>query len=163
MTRIIGFLDLLSLWTHKVGTIVLLPIMALIVGIDVILRYVFNAPLLWAHEVNGLLLLTFLLFSLIYCWDRGRHVRMEIFYTKFRGRIKAFADIVTGLTGLFIFAILSVQSFKDIPYMIMTNESGEELGLPLWPLKLLMALVGTLFIIKLVAYIVSILKEKEAA
>lgn len=161
MNKIITFLDSFSLWIHKIGTTVLLPLMALIISLDVIMRYIFNAPLLWSHEVNGILLISLFLCSLIYCWDRGRHVRMEIFYTKFRGRLKAFADIVTGLTGIFVFCLLSIPSFRDIPYMIKTNETGEELGIILWPFKLLLALISTLFVLRLVLYIFSIIQKKE--
>jgi len=45
--------------------------------------------------------------------------------------------------------------------MIKTHETGEELGIPVWPFRLVMALIALIFVIKLVIYIFKGRKEIE--
>jgi len=155
VNRIIKLLDLVSLSLHRFGTIVLIPAIAGIITLDVILRYLFNSPLLWSQETNGLLLVILLFLSLIYCWDRRRHVRMEIFYSRFGKRMRSVSDIITGLVGIGFFAALGAQCLLDIPYMIQTNESAAQLGIRLWPFKVIIAAVSLLFLLKLLVFIFS--------
>ena len=77
-------------------------------------------------------------------------MRMEVFYSKFPNRLKSLSNVITGITGIFIFSLLAIQSIKDVPYMIKTHEAGEELLLPLWPFKVLLALISVLFIFTLI-------------
>ena len=73
-------LSKLSKYIHIAGATIFLPAMTILVGLDVILRYVFNAPLSWGKEVGVLSLLLVVLLSMPYCWDKKRHVRMEVVY-----------------------------------------------------------------------------------
>jgi hypothetical protein len=45
--------------------------------------------------------------------------------------------------------------------MIRTNETGEELPIPLWPFRVVMALISFVFVLKLVIYVVHGRKEDE--
>jgi TRAP-type C4-dicarboxylate transport system permease small subunit len=155
LNKIVKLLDSVSLGLHRFGTLILIPVMAGIITLDVILRYLFNSPLLWSQETNGLLLVIVLFLSLVYCWDRRRHVRMEIFYSRFGKRMKGAADIITGLVGIGFFVALGFQCLRDIPYMIQTNESAEQLGIQLWPFKVIIAAVSLLFLLKLLVFIFS--------
>ena len=140
---------------HDVGTIIFLPIMTILIALNVILRYVFNAPLSWGEEMNGLLLFLTLFLSITYAWDQNRHIRMEIVYVKLKGKLRRFADFVTGITGIIFFGLMGVQCIRDVPYMIKTRETGEELGIPLWPFRIIMALISIVFVLKLLIYIFS--------
>ncbi len=146
---------------HDLGTIVFLPLMTLLITINVILRYVFNHPLAWGEEMDGLLLFLVLFLSMTFTWDQKRHIRMEIVYVKLKGGWRSLADLAAGVTGIIFFGLLAVQCFRDIPYMIKTHETGEELGFPLWPFRVIMALISIIFVIKLVLYIIYGRKEME--
>lgn len=161
LKRLTDILHRFSEVCHDVGTIVLLPIMILIITINVFMRYLFNAPISWGEEANGLLLFLVLFLSMTYAWDQKRHIRMEIVYALLKGRWRTFADLATGITGIIFFGLLGIQSVRDIPYMIKTHETGEELGFPLWPFRLVMALICLVFVIKLVLYIFVDRKEME--
>jgi len=143
-------LELIALYFHKIGTRVFLPLLAGVVCIDVILRYVFNAPLPWGSELSGLLLLLVVSLSLTYTWIEGRHVKLEIFYSRFPPKIKRIALIFTCLTGVLFFGALGIQAVREIPYMIATNESGQDLDIQLWPFNLVIATVAIQFVVSLI-------------
>lgn len=155
MDRINTVLSALSQGMHQIGTLIFIPLMAGIITLDVILRYLFKSPLLWSHEANGLLLVTFFFLSIVYCWDKDRHVRMEIFYNRFGARMKRVSDIVAGIIGVAFFGALAAQCMLDIPYMIRTNESGDQLGIRLWPFKAIIAAISLIFLLKLLVFIFS--------
>jgi TRAP-type transport system small permease protein len=146
---------------HALGTIVFLPLMALLVTMNVIMRYVFNHPLGWGEEMEGLLLFLVLFLSMTFAWDQKKHIRMELVYVKLKGGKRSLADLATGITGIIFFGLLSVQCIRDIFYMIKTHESGEELGIPLWPFRLIMALISLVFVVKLISYTLRGRKELE--
>lgn len=151
--RVILFFDSTSLWFHKVGTIFFVPAMAFLVTLDVILRYLFNAPTIWGKEVTELMLFLALMLSLIYCWDEQRHIRMEILYTRFKGGWRLVADSLCALTGMIVFGFMAVQSVRDIPFMIRTHEIGQESHVPLWPFRVFLALISLMFFFKLLIYL----------
>jgi len=152
-TTLISFLKSFSRWCNDAGTLVVLPLMVLVITLDVVLRYFFSAPLEWGEEVNGLLLFLLLMLSMTYAWDMNKHIRMEIFYLKLTGWRRAFADVVTGFTGIVFFGCLGFQSWRDIDYMRKTNESSEVLHIPLWPFRALLVLISLIFVVKLLHYV----------
>lgn len=143
-----------SKWCHDFGTLLVLPAMALIITVNVVMRYFFNAPISWGEEINGLLLFLALFLSMTYTWDQKKHIRMELVYVHLKGKWRALSDTVTALAGTVFFGLLGVQCIYDIGYMIKTNETGEELHFPLWPFRALAALISFVFVFKLIFYMV---------
>ncbi len=138
---------------HAFGTLVILPLIVIIITLDVILRYFFNVPLEWGEEINGMLLFLILMLSMIYTWDKNRHIRMELVYVLLGRRWRAVADIAAGVSGIIFFGLLGVQSVRDIDYMVRTKESSDVLQVPLWPFRALLALISFIFVLKLIHYI----------
>lgn len=117
----------------KLGTYVIMPALVVLVTTDVALRYVFNAPLQWARDVNGILLIVSLLCAMPHAWDRGYHIRMEVFYTRFTTRHRKMADVLSSVSGLVFFGFMAVQAARFVPFMIQTGETGEDWDFVLWP------------------------------
>jgi TRAP-type C4-dicarboxylate transport system permease small subunit len=161
LARLAVFFNRFSAKAHDAGTIVFLPLMIFLITLNVVLRYAFNAPLAWGDEANGLLLFLILFLSLTFTWDQKKHIRMEIVYALLKGRMRSLADLATGITGILFFGLMGIQCLRDIPYMIRTNETGEELAIPLWPFRVIMALISFIFVLKLVYYVVHGRKEDE--
>tara|TARA_Y100000758_G_scaffold287117_1_gene238293 strand:- start:49 stop:627 length:579 start_codon:yes stop_codon:yes gene_type:complete len=123
----------ISIALFRVAVDFALPALMAVVTLDVILRYVFNSPLPWGRDVNGVLLLVATFSALPHAWDKGYHIRMEVFYSRLHGRGRDLADVVTGAAGILFFALMGVQALRFTPYMANTGETGEDLLLPIWP------------------------------
>ena len=133
-------LEVVDVWSNRISLALFrvavdaaLPSLMAIVTLDVVLRYVFNSPLPWGRDVNGLLLLITIFSALPHGWDRGYHIRMEVFYSRLHGRMRDFADVATGVAGILFFAMMGVQALRFTPYMAATGETGEDLLLLVWP------------------------------
>jgi TRAP-type mannitol/chloroaromatic compound transport system permease small subunit len=154
ISRTLHILEKVSFLFHKIGTIFFLNCIVALVTVDVLLRYIFNSPIWGSKEINGLLLIMLFFLSLTYCWEQGKHVRVEVFYSRLKGPWQTGADLITGLAGMVFSGLLAFHYVVDLPYVIRTGESGEELGLPFWPFKIIIALCCALFFLKMLGHFI---------
>lgn len=134
-----------SRWLYNFGVYGSLPALFLLVTLEVILRYVFNAPLQWSRDANGLLLLMTLFSALPHAWDRGFHIRMEVIYTRLSPEWQSLANVLSALASLVFFFLLTIQAFLFSRYMLLTTETGEDLNVQLWPFMMFIGLCGIVF------------------
>ncbi len=73
----------------------LIVVLALMVSYDVVKRYFFSAPTVWAQEMSAMLFGTFIMLGGAYTAKENKHVNMDIFYSRFSPRGRAILDIVT--------------------------------------------------------------------
>ena len=128
-----------------------LPALVVLVTADVVLRYAFNAPLEWARDVNGLLLLMTIFSALPHAWDRGYHIRMEVFYSRLSGRARRRADVLASVAGIVVFGLMAVQAARFVPFMIGTGETGEDLRLQIWPFMGFVSVCAFVLVVRLFA------------
>ena len=142
--------DRVSKALYRVAVYAALPALMVLVSLDVILRYVFNAPLPWGRDVNGLLLLITIFSALPRGWDQGYHIRMEVFYNRLGRRARIWADVATGAFGILFFALMGIQALRFTPYMASTGETGEDLLLPVWPFMAYMGFCSLVLVARLI-------------
>jgi len=152
-----------SEWLYALGVYGALPALLSMVTIDVLLRYFFNAPLQWSRDANGLLLLVVLFSALPAAWDRGHHIRMEIFYLRFPENLRIVADLLSALAGIAFFGLLTVQAVAFARYMAVTGETGEDLAAPLWPFMAFIALCGAVLVARLLANPTAVRRQNEGS
>jgi len=150
LNRINSFVQKLGFVSHRSVMISVFPAMVFLITLDVILRYIFNAPIPWSQDLSGLLLLIGFFGSLQHSWNEGRQMRMSVIYDRFRGIWRKAADIITLLAGMLFFGMLGYQCLRDIPGMIRTSEAGMSLKIPLWPFKAFIGLLSVLVFFQLV-------------
>lgn len=155
MTGAFDSLDRWSAWVsrhlYRIGVYGALPALVVLVTADVVLRYFFNAPLSWVRDANGLLLLVAVFTALPHAWDRGYHIRMEVWHTRFSGATRGVADVIAALSGVIWFGLIAIQAFRFVPYMTTTSETGEDLMMPLWPFMALVGVCSVVFVARLIA------------
>ena len=140
-----------SRWLYNLGVYGALPALLTLVTLEVVLRYLFNAPLQWSRDTNGLLLLITLFSALPRAWDQGYHIRMEIIYDRMPPRWRSVADVLSALTGFVFFSLLATQAVVFSRYMFMTDETGEDLSAPFWPFMVYVAICALVFAARLLA------------
>ncbi len=156
-----------SLLIHRISDLcfkfsisILMPIFAAFVTIDVIImRYLLNRPFTWGMEFTGLMLLGLFFLTATRCEEDDKHIRVELFYEKFQGKTKRFINLLSKVLGLLLFGPLSYQSFRLVPDMYQTGQAGIEFLLPLWPLRLVVALLSLLCFLRLLFDLVNMSKQ----
>lgn len=135
----------------KLGVYVMMPALVALVTLDVALRYLFNAPLQWGRDVNGLLLLLTVFCALPHAWDRAYHIRMEVFYLRLSGARRRTVDVLASVAGIIVFGLMAVQGARFVPFMIATGETGEDLEAPLWPFMAILSACAAVMVTRVFA------------
>lgn len=87
--------------------IVGLTLIVLFTAYEVFMREVFTMPTLWTNEITSYLLVWLGMLGVVYAYDKGTHVSVDLVYRHLGGRTKSVCNIITAaLTLMFGFAIL---------------------------------------------------------
>jgi TRAP-type C4-dicarboxylate transport system permease small subunit len=141
----------LSHQLFRLGIYIMLPALVVLVTLDVVLRYVFDAPLQWARDVSGLFLLMSICSVLPHAWDRAYHIRMEVAYDRFPEKRRWQVDVLSAVSGIVFFGMIAVQAARYVPFMIRTGETGEDLLWPLWPYMAFMSVSAAVTVARIFA------------
>lgn len=105
MKNCLTFIDNLSQWSGKLFSATLL-LTVLVIGHEVIRRYVFRDPTLWGFEVMVYLCGILYMMGGAYTLYLRKHVIKEVIYCRFSPRGRAIADVITFPFTLLFFAVL---------------------------------------------------------
>jgi TRAP-type mannitol/chloroaromatic compound transport system permease small subunit len=148
------FTQLLTSFTDKLGSKIALGIIAIggVVSYEVISRFVFNSPTMWAQEVTALMFGVYAILAGAYCLAHERHVRMDIIWGRLSPRGKAIADVVT--SG-FSFVFIGLLLWYSVPYawrsVLLLEGSESPFHAPYYPSKIILVLAAFWLLLQLIA------------
>lgn len=96
--------------------------LALVMGGNVLLRYIFHTGTVWSQELEWHLMAPICLFGMSYALRHGEHVRVDVLYDSFSQKTKDFVEIVTSLLAMTISAIII---YLSISYVLQSWSIGE--------------------------------------
>ena len=138
-----------------IGMFLAIPLMLLTVG-DVMGRSFFNKPIPGTFELSEYMLAVIVLLGAAYTQQVKGHVGVDFLTSRFSPRTQAVLQAVTTFAGLLIIAILVWQGYLE---GIHEKAVSDQLRVPQWPFKLLVAVGGLLLWLELLLdFISSVLK-----
>lgn len=146
LLRIARALDPIAIWSGRCVAWLIIP-MVLALTYEVVARYVFNAPTLWAYDMTFMMYGTFFMLGAAFTLQRKGHIRTDSLYAGWSTRRQAWTDVVCYLLmfstfvavflftgwGYFVKAWVTQERFVSSPWMPLT-----------WPFKAVMPLTGLL-------------------
>lgn len=106
LIRVVAFIDSISIWSGKIVALLIFPMVGSLV-FEVICRYFFNRPTIWASDLSTILYGAFFMLGAAYALQRQQHIRTDFLYEKWstrtKGMVDAFLYIVFYFPGLGIF------------------------------------------------------------
>ncbi|NVP57486.1 TRAP transporter small permease subunit [Mycoplana rhizolycopersici] len=97
---------------------------AFILLTEVFLRYLFNAPTIWAHETTVFLCGISFIFGGLYCTCRNTHIRVVLLYDHFPPRVRRIADILISLVSALASGFFAYAAYHMVERAVVTP-SGE--------------------------------------
>lgn len=147
----LGWVDLINEWVGRVVSFLIIP-MTLVAVIEVILRYVFNRPTIWAWDVNMMLLGAFTVLTGGYVLLKEGHVSMDVFVSRLSPRVRAVIALITSLLFFFSIGLLVWQGGLEARESLLIGEKVNSVwGPPLYPLKILWPIGAFLLLLQGVA------------
>ncbi len=127
------------------GMFLAIPLMLLTVG-DVMGRSFFNKPIPGTFELSEYMLAVIVLLGAGYTQQVKGHVGVDFLTSRFSPRAQAVLQAVTTLAGLLVIAIMVWQGYLE---GIHEKAVSDQLRVPQWPFKLLVAAGGLLLWLEL--------------
>ncbi len=150
LLRIARGIDQISLWFGKKVSWLILP---LIFGLtyEVISRYLFKAPTIWAYDLAYMLYGSLFMLGAAFTLHKKGHIRTDIFYDRWppqkQGRVDAILYLFFFFPGIILFLVAGLD--EAIHSWILWERS--EVGAwrpPIFPFKTVIPLTALLLLIQ---------------
>jgi TRAP-type mannitol/chloroaromatic compound transport system permease small subunit len=151
--KFIRTIDLLSKSVgHAFGWCIV--ILTLGVSYEVFVRYVLRDPTSWAFDLSYILYGALFIMSGAYTLSRNGHVRGDIFYrswpTRVQGGLELFLYVVFFFPGV-LALVIAGWLYAHEAFVIREVSVNSPVGVPIWPLKMLIPAAGVLLTLQGVA------------
>lgn len=142
-------IDATSDWSGKIVTFLIYAAIGALLY-EVVARYAFDAPTIWAHGVTQRIIATYTILLGAYTLRHGGHVKVDILYNRLSIRRRAILDLVT---AIFFFLFCGVLLWKGIGFAwtsVMIRERGTDVPFlaPLYPTKVMLPLGAFLILLQ---------------
>jgi TRAP-type mannitol/chloroaromatic compound transport system permease small subunit len=115
-------------------------------------RTAFNVPLSWGVEMSQFLLAAYYLLGGGYSLQLGAHVRMDLLYSRWPERTRAFADSITAFCLVFYLVVLLIGGVSSTSYAIEYGQKNySSWAPPLAPIKIIMCIGILLMLLQAIA------------
>jgi TRAP-type mannitol/chloroaromatic compound transport system permease small subunit len=151
VNRVLHFIDLLSEWIGKASAFLVLAL-SFVIGYEVVARYLFNRPTIWAHELSAMIFGAYIILGGAYLLSAGRHVNMDLIYGFLSPKKKALIDIIT-FWFFALFCVALVWKGGDTAwYSLKIREQARTMwSPPLYPIKLVLPIGAFLLLLQGIA------------
>lgn len=150
---VLALIRAIDAFTDRTGTVIswLSVPLVLAVTYEVIARYLFRAPTIWAFDVSYMLYGTLFMLGAAYALHKGAHIRTDFFWDTFSTRKKGVIDSISYVVFFFpSLAMLLFISLEEGLYAWRINETSDQTPWRplLWPFKLVVPLACLLLLIQ---------------
>jgi TRAP-type mannitol/chloroaromatic compound transport system permease small subunit len=156
MPLLLKVIDGISTWSGKISAW-LIVILTFVVSIEVVKRYILNAPTAWIFDLNSMLYGTLFMLCGAYALANNAHVRGDFLYSSMPPRRQAAFDLV--LYFLFFVPGILALIYAGVDYAgdswrIHEHSTVTADGPPMAPFKSVIPIAGALVMLQGVAEIV---------
>lgn len=134
----------------------LLLFVAVLIAFDVVMRFVFNRPVIGIAEIvaNGIVIIAFL--QLSYAVRIGSMLRSELLVNRLGVRGKAVLEGIVSALGALLFGLIAWASVSPMMKAISTLEfeGHASFQVPVWPVKVIIVSCATLAVLNYLILVV---------
>ena len=142
-------LQLIDVCSEKIGAILCFTLIALmgVQVLEVICRYVFNKPTIWALEINSQIFAGVGMMAGAYALLHETHVRIDILYRGWSSQRKALVDMLSYSIVFLLLCLLLWKGSEMAWWSFKIKETGYSYFAPLlWPVKTALPLAALLML-----------------
>jgi TRAP-type mannitol/chloroaromatic compound transport system permease small subunit len=153
--RFLNTIDLISTWVGKAAAWLIVTLM-LMVCIEVVKRYLLNAPSGWIYDASNMMYGTLFMLAGAYTLAQNGHVRGDFLYGSMKPRKQAALDlalyILFFLPGIIALTWAGWTYFQES--LAMHEQTFNATPIPLYPFKFIIPASGAVVLLQGVAEIV---------
>jgi TRAP-type mannitol/chloroaromatic compound transport system permease small subunit len=150
LIRIVQVIDAISEWSGRVFAWLVIPLVASLTY-EVLARYVFGAPTIWAYDLSYMLYGAHFMLGAGYTLLKGGHIRTDIFYQNWsprtQGKVDALLYLLLFFPGMLFFFWMGGQEFWQA-WSIGERSDASPWRPILYPLKATLPLGALLLLVQ---------------
>ena len=143
-------LDPIAIWSGKLMGWLIIPLMFGL-SYEVISRYFFHAPTVWAYDLTYMLNGTLSMLGASYTLYKDGHIRTDVFYERWSERGKGWVNLLCYLLfffpGMILFFIAGLDAAIH-SWSILETSDASPWRPPLYPFKTVIPLCALLLILQ---------------
>jgi TRAP-type C4-dicarboxylate transport system permease small subunit len=143
----------ISRWFNYLGVGVLTIMMLLTVS-DVLLRYLFNRPILGTLELTEYMMVPVVFLGLAWCAARRENIKVDILISRLKTRPRAILDSITCFLSLVVMVFITWQNFMETGNIWESYRVSDILHVPAYPFFVVLTLGCFLLCVVLVINLV---------
>lgn len=137
------YVKIVDKFNYIIGRIVMYGIFVMI-GVlfwSILSKAFFTMPEFWTLETAQFLLMGYFILGGAYSIQLGSNVRMDLFYSNWSDKRKAWVDSFTIFLLIFYLGVLLYGGIESTQYAFKYNETSPSLWRPkMWPVKVIMCI-----------------------
>lgn len=143
-------IDRIALWCGRIVSWLIVP-MVLSLVYEVVARYFFNMPTVWAYDMTFILYGSFFMLGSAYTLMKKGHIRTDTFYTNWSPRRQGITDAICYL--VFFFPAIGVFTWLGWDFFLKSFLQSERFVTSpwmaaAWPLKFMIPMAGALLLVQ---------------
>jgi TRAP-type mannitol/chloroaromatic compound transport system permease small subunit len=161
-----ALIRLIERLTGSVGVFAALLIVPLILATsyEVLARYLFDSPTIWAYEIGYMLTGSHFLLAMAFALREGQHIRIDIFSGHFSRRTRALIDLAgyAVLLPLTVWLTLALARHFWTGYANSERSGQSALNMPVWPFRTVFVVAFVLLALQVTAEVAKIVRTLRA-
>jgi TRAP-type mannitol/chloroaromatic compound transport system permease small subunit len=150
LVAVVRVVDGIALWSGRIFCWIAVPLV-LALTYEVIARYAFRAPTIWAFDVSYMLYGSHFMLGAAYTLYRGGHIRTDIFYQNWSLRTRSTVDAILYLffffPGMALFFWMGLQEALQA-WDIREVSDASAWRPPLYPFKTVIPVAAFLILVQ---------------
>ncbi len=130
---------------------ILIFCLMLVIGADVILRYVFRSPIKWSFEFSTYAMIVIIFLGGGWTLPAGGHVAVDIVVERVKPKIKHLLGIISSIFAIFYLIIFDIAALI-YTYNAYVNDfrSSDYIAIPMWPIRGVMFVGGFMLLLEFI-------------
>lgn len=131
---------------------ILMPILAFVVFFEVLARYIFNSPTIWAYDVSLFLFGYVAALGGAYAQQKNAHINVDILYVTVSTKVKNIFNLISYFLCIFFLILVFYMSMTKFNEAIHFDyRTTSEWAVPMWHFWLMLCIATTLFVMQLIS------------
>jgi TRAP-type mannitol/chloroaromatic compound transport system permease small subunit len=151
-SRVLKTIDNVNEWVGRVASFAYVAVLLFQI-MEVVLRYVFNSPTIWAWDVNAQLFMGTTILGGGYVLLHDGHVRVDVLYGRVSPKKRAILDLISFPLAIIALALMTWQLGDMALESWQVKERGPSFfAPPIYPLKTTYLIGVFLLLLQAIAY-----------
>ena len=151
----------LNEYLEEVILVILLVCMIFILGLQIVLRYVFKNSLSWSEELVRYMFVWSTFIGIPYSIKNNTSIRVNQFKTAMPIKVQNILSYVDKFIIFILFLIMAVFSIDIVDSSFASGQSSAAMGIPYWLIQISVPIGSVLSLIRIVQNVMAINKESK--